>query len=582
MSAITSRALIYLRVSTDRQVQEGISLLTQKDRCLAHAETLGYGVDEATDIYTDEGESARSMDRPALMDLLVRCKDDASVRAVVVYDVSRLARNRMDFALIKQALHKGKVAFLSATEPINDTPEGQMLEGVLSTVAEFFSAQSGRKVSASMRRKAEAGGWPNIAPYGYQNRREKLPDGTVRAWIEPHPIESRWVRRAFELYATASYTVKVLAKLLNEEGFAVRHARNRKSTLLHHSQLDRLLRNKIYVGIIEWAGIVNENGNHETLIDPELFNRVQDILRFRSSSTTRTRRHRSPFKKIAFCDECGSAMTIDLKETSSTRAIRYLRCRKVQSGKPVACGQHYFSEEVYAEQLGRLLGLVEIPESAVATLNEKLENLSGEEKHVYDRAKGEIERQLETVRLRQENLLLRSLDDDPRNETQRSLYERVRAELAEAEQRLKSDLARVALRLNRIVRILKMALQIAGCCGRAFEACDDAEYRGLVARVVFKEVRMREGNIVSAVLRAPLEFFRRWAGEKPLGNLADLFLISPPDEALVDGSTNLPPRPIPLSRIKDDLLQLLKILTPEEEVGIESCYHEVRGRSLSL
>jgi hypothetical protein len=126
-----------------------------------------------------------------------------------------------------------------------------------------------------------------------------------------------------------------------------------------------------------------------------------------------------------------------------------------------------------------------------------------------------------------------------------------------------------------------MALQIAGCCGRAFEACDDAEYRGLVARVVFKEVRMREGNIVSAVLRAPLEFFRRWAGEKPLGNLADLFLISPPDEPLMDGFTKRPLRPIPLSKIKEeDLFQFQTLLTPEEEAEIESCYHELRGRGI--
>ncbi|HEY3569930.1 MAG TPA: recombinase family protein [Thermoanaerobaculia bacterium] len=571
---------MYLRVSTDRQAQEGISLLTQEDRCLELATTQGYVTDRKTDIYRDEGESARSMDRPALMDLLARCKKDPSVRAVVVYDVSRLSRNRLDFALIKQTLRKAGVVLLSATEPINDSPEGQMLEGVLSTVAEFFSAQSGRKISASMRRKAEAGVWPAIAPYGYINRREKLPDGTSRAWIEPHPVEARWVRRAFELYATGAYNVKTLARQLNREGFIVRRNRNRKTKLLHHSHLERMLRKKVYVGIVEWSGIVNENGTHEPLVDPDLFYRVQDLLLLRSSSTTRSRRHRSLFKQIAFCGECGSAMTIDLKETSPTRSIRYLRCRKIQKGQPISCSQHYFPENVYTGQLGQLLDLLELPAEDVQVLRGKLEELSGEEKHVYERAKGDLGRQLDTVRSRQENLLLRSLDDDPRDAAQRSIYDRVRVELTDAERRLKAELSRLSLRLSRIVRVLGMALEFAGTCGRAFIACDDPDYQGLVARVVFKDVRMQDGNVIAATLREPLALFRRWLGKKTLESLADLFLLSGHPGPVVDGCTNHPKRHASLSEIKRDLLRLEKIVTPEEEAEIESCYYELCGRGI--
>jgi len=266
-----------------------------------------------------------------------------------------------------------------------------MLEGVLSTVAEFFSAQSGRKVSANMRRKAETGGWPSIAPYGYQNCKEKRGDGAIRAWIEPHPVESRWVRRAFELYATSAHPIKVVAKILNTEGFVARRFRNRKSRRLHHSQLERMLRNKIYIGIIEWVGVVNEDGHHEKIVDPDLFYRVQDLLRVRSSSASRIRRHRSLFKRIAFCYECNSAMTIDVKETSVTRSIRYLRCRKIQKGKPVSCSQHYFTEKVYVGQLSRLLGFLEIPAQAVEALREKLESLSSKDKDLHERAKQDME-----------------------------------------------------------------------------------------------------------------------------------------------------------------------------------------------
>lgn len=575
-----SRALIYLRVSTDRQAQKGIALPTQEERCLAHAAEHGYEVNTKTDLYVDGGESARTMDRPALMDLLTRCKEDKSVRVVIVYDVSRLARNRLDFALIKQALRKEGVTLISATEPIDETPEGQMLEGVLSTVAEFFSAQSARKVKANMRRKAESGGWPCHAPYGYKNRKEKFPSGEIRAWIEPEPEEARWVKRAFELFATGKYSVKTLARKLDQEGILVRRRRDRRTKRFHHSQLERILRNKIYVGIIEWGGIVNEQANHKHLLDPDLFYRVQEALVLRSGSTTRIRRHRSLFKGIAVCDECRSGMTIDLKETSTTRAIRYLRCRKVSKGKPVKCEQRYFNEEVYAEQLERLMGCVELPPQAVEVVQGKLEQLTGEETRVYERARGELERQLETVRARRQNLLLRSLDDDPHDQTQRSLYERVRTELAEEERRLTREIGRLRLRLERIAKIMKMALGIAGCCGQAFTADQDPDYRGIIARVIFKQVRMRDGRIADGVLSDPLAYFRRWAGEKPLERLADLASLGAPSRSVVDGCRKQPQRHISLSQVRNNLLKIHAGLTPAYEDDVESCYHEIRSKNL--
>jgi DNA invertase Pin-like site-specific DNA recombinase len=576
----SSRALIYLRVSTDRQKQKGISLPTQQERCLACAQGAGYDVDPKTDIYIEGGETGTNMDRPMLMDLLARCKEDKSVRAVIIYDVSRLARNRIDFALIKVPLRKAGIKLISATEPIDETPEGQMLEGVLSTVAEFFSAQSGRKVSANMRRKAESGGWPNLAPYGYVNRKEKLPDGEIRAWIEPNPEEAQWVKKAFDLFSTGKYSVKALATILNREGFKVRHVRNRKTRVLHKSQLERLLRNKIYVGIIEWGGLVNVNGIHERMIEPDLFYRVQDLLALRSGSTTRVRRHLSLFKKIACCAECGSDMTIDVKETSPTRAIYYLRCRKAQRGKPVLCTQRYFTEEIYTEQLERILQWLEFPETTVALLREDIQRLVNEEENVYDSVRAGLLRDLEAVERRQQNLLLQSLDASPNDEAQRSLYERVRSELAKEHTRLTHELNRLKAKLNRIGQTLRMALEIAGSVTQAFAADTDPIYRGLIARVIFKVVNMRDGRIVGGQLNEPLVVIRRWVGEKPLELLADLGLLCAPNGPLMDGCTKQPQRHVSLSVMRRDLINLQKLLSPEQEADIESCYHELRGRNL--
>jgi hypothetical protein len=89
---------------------------------------------------------------------------------------------------------------------------------------------------------------------------------------------------------------------------------------------------------------------------------------------------------------------------------------------------------------------------------------------------------------------------------------------------------------------------------------------------------MQDGNIVATSLNAPLAFFRKWDGEKWLGNLVDLVLFSAPKRAQVDGSKKRPKRQVSLPEIRDDLLRFQEILTAEEEADIESCYHELRGR----
>jgi len=70
------KALIYLRVSTDEQADKGLSIPAQQEACLKYAELKQWQVDTEKDIYTDAGESAKTVNRPALQELLSRCKKD--------------------------------------------------------------------------------------------------------------------------------------------------------------------------------------------------------------------------------------------------------------------------------------------------------------------------------------------------------------------------------------------------------------------------------------------------------------------------------------------------------------------------
>ena len=129
------RALIYLRVSTDEQADKGLSIPAQKDACLKYAELKQWQGDPEKDIYTDAGESAKTATRPALQELLSRCKKDKDVQMIIVHKIDRLARNVGDYAAIRTILKKHEIQIVSVVEPVDDTPTGHLLENIMASVA---------------------------------------------------------------------------------------------------------------------------------------------------------------------------------------------------------------------------------------------------------------------------------------------------------------------------------------------------------------------------------------------------------------------------------------------------------------
>ena len=513
------KALIYLRVSTDKQAQKGLSIPVQKERCLQYAKDHGYEIDGETDIYIDEGESARTSNRPQFQILWERCRNDKTVKAVIFYDVSRLARNRIDFALIKQDLTKRGIQICSATEGIDNSPSGQMLEGVLSTVAEFFSLQGGEKVRSGMEQKVKEGWWATRASYGYKNVQEKPSTGKVRAWIEINWEEVKWVIRSFELFATGNYSTKTLAKQLQGEGMPVRKHK-KSSGKIHASFVERMLRDKIYIGVIEWGGIVNPNGKHELFLDKHLFEKVQAILDARLGGGSRSRRLFSIPKPVSWCNECGSRMTVEEHTTSSGTLIRYLRCLKSKHGERVQCNQEYIHEDIILKQLKQLIKMVELPDEYVEKLRNKTKMLFADEQRLYEQARKDILNKIEDVKRQKKNLILQLIDKDRNSVSDLELYHNIKIELDVEEQRLNEQLAKSESQIVAAIRTVEIALALAENCFYAYEKVEP-ELKALMVRTFFKELLIQDKQIVQAVLNEPLDYLCRKKIQKyPVFNLA--------------------------------------------------------------
>lgn len=521
MMLSSKRTLLYLRVSTSNQAEKGIAIPTQQEKCILTANEQGLVFDPEKDIYIDRGESARSMDRPALIDMLNRCKVEKDVAAIIIYDISRLARDRIDFALIKQTLRKLNIQLISATEPINESPEGQILEGILSSVAEFQSTQNGRKVKANMTQKVRDGWWASKATYGYKNVQEKLSTGKTKAWIEINPTEVPWVNRAFEQFATGEYSEKSLAKKLQEEGFPVRN-RVGGSGKLHTSVIARILRDKIYVGIIEWKGFVNPKGKHELFLDQGLFNQVQAILDSRILGSSRNRKLFSILKANSFCDECGSKMTVEEQTTSSGNIIRYLRCLKSKNSERVLCEQKYVHENIYLEQFVDVLKKIDLPQRTVDKLRVKIRSFFSNEQQVYENARKAVLGRIEDTKRKKRNLVLKLIDNEKLSLADTDLYDTVKTDLEKEEKDLTAELLRIENKIVAVVRTVEIGVALAESVYNAFLKAKEPELKALIARTIFKKLHIRDGAIIRVDLNEPLDYLCYSKLKKyPVFNLAN-------------------------------------------------------------
>ena len=262
--------------------------------------------------FIEPGASGRTVERPALRQLLARCRsaDTAAVDVVLVHKLDRLARNLADHVAIKALLRQQKIKLASVTESLEDSVSGQLVEHIMAAMAEFYSANLSEEVKKGMRQKVLKGGWPHKVPRGYRITRT-----ADRSTIVVDDSQARLVRRAFEFCAVGYRGILDLRRRLATLGLVTRTGRP-----LSNERVLALVKNPFYCGKLRWNGALYP-GAHPALVSSELFDRVQLILKQRSRMVHR-RSGTLLLVGVARCSSCGSLMGADIH-----RKWQYYRCR---------------------------------------------------------------------------------------------------------------------------------------------------------------------------------------------------------------------------------------------------------------
>jgi site-specific DNA recombinase len=299
-------AVLYLRVSTTSQVHtdydpEGISIPAQRVACERKAEQMGLTV---VGEYVEPGRSATTIvKRPVFQEMLARIKNERDVDYVVVYNLSRLNRNRVHDAQVLMLMRSLKVTLISAQENIDETPAGQLMHGILAAFNEYRSNSDGADIRYKMGQKAKKGGTVTRTKIGYLNVREMVDGHEIRT-VGIDPERAPHIRLAFELAATGDYTMERLASTLRDRGLRMRPWGNRPAGPISAKYLSRMLRDRYYLGFINY----NDEefpGRHEPLVSAELFAKVQAVLDERlPKKGSRQRRHHHYLKGSLWCGRC--------------------------------------------------------------------------------------------------------------------------------------------------------------------------------------------------------------------------------------------------------------------------------------
>jgi DNA invertase Pin-like site-specific DNA recombinase len=265
-----SKAVIYCRVSTKEQVEEGNSLATQERNCREYAKKYEY---EITQVFIEEGESAKTADRTELQKLWRFCSDKKqAIKAVIIYKIDRLSRNTDDYSQLRLLLKRYGVEIKSTSEYFENTPAGRFMENIIANVAQFDNDVRTERSVGGMRDAVREGRYVWVAPVGYKNQKVEGKASIIQT------EKARLVRMAFEMMAEKKYSVNAIYESLLSQGLT-----SRFSKPISKSAFYSMLKNELYTGNIYKFG-ERHRGKFEPIISEELYNRVQLVMRNKKPS----------------------------------------------------------------------------------------------------------------------------------------------------------------------------------------------------------------------------------------------------------------------------------------------------------
>ena len=294
------KAVIYCRVSTQEQVNEGNSLLTQERLCKQFAKNNDYEVDK---VFVEEGESAKTIYRTSLQKMMKYCTlMEGKIDAVLIYRIDRLSRETADYIALRVFFNKLGIKLVSTSEPIENTPTGRFLENVLASSAQMDNEIRGERSKNGMIDRLKQGRWMFQAPLGMKTVGEKGASN-----IEPVEPTASHINKVFVTLSSGLTTVEEVRRDSVRWGLVTNKGKALSTSMFH-----KMIRNPIYKGYLDVPSMgIYQKGSFKAIVDEKVFDQVQYILDGKRKKMPIYRKLNPdfPLRGVLKCSKCGKLLT---------------------------------------------------------------------------------------------------------------------------------------------------------------------------------------------------------------------------------------------------------------------------------
>jgi len=486
----------YIRVSTTRQGEKGVSLHEQKDAIARYAVRNDFEIVS----WFEERETAAKIGRPIFNEMVRRLRK-READGVVIHKIDRSARNFKDWTAIEE-LADANVAVHFVSESLDLRSTGSRLAAdVQAVVAAHYVRNLREEIRKGFYGRLKQGVYPLPAPIGYLDRGAGKPK-------DIDPVKGPLVRQAFELYAEGNHTLGALSAELYRLGL-----RNRRGGTVTFRRVAETLRNPFYTGLIRLRRTKETfPGAHEPLITTALFEAVQARLDGRANRWDD--RHEFLFRRFWKCRYCSRSLVPSLHKGHA-----YYRCQTATC--PTIC----YREETLQEIAVSTLRPCEFDEEERAAISERMEELTATwRQEGLSRGEG-IRLRLAQTEQRLERLTDALIDGALDKEG----FERRKATLLLERRGLQEALADLTLNPDSVGQKAQEFLELAGSLYSQYELVSDDKKRRLLEDVTSN--RVVDEKKIELTLRLP---FLTVAERRQMPNGAPLRRSSRTVVALID------------------------------------------------
>jgi DNA invertase Pin-like site-specific DNA recombinase len=298
----------YIRVSTAKQGERGVSLQEQHDAIVRYAHRQDIEIIRSF----EEQETAAKRGRPIFNQMLNMLRH-GQAHGVIIHKIDRGARNLKDWADLGELIDAGvEVHFANESLDLN-TRGGRLSADIQAVVAADYIRNLREETRKGFYGRLKQGFLPIGAPIGYLDcggGQPKVPD----------PAKAALIHEAFDLYASGNYSLPRLVEEMYRKGL-----RNRRGGKVSLTGVSTILNNPFYIGVIRIRKTGERfAGAHKPIVDKRIFDTVQLILK--GKTVVRTHRHEFPFSRMIRCALCGQTAMAELQKGHTYYRCHTKRC----------------------------------------------------------------------------------------------------------------------------------------------------------------------------------------------------------------------------------------------------------------